>query len=89
MPVLLHAGGVLGLFASKISLKFVGLFQYLVYLVGHVIYDTYVTKPKRTVSTASGRFVYFGPVYIEVGAGGGGGNPPVHIICHFNLITFT
>ena len=30
MPVLLHAGGVLDLFASKISLKFVGLFQYLV-----------------------------------------------------------
>ena len=71
MPVLLHAGGVLGLFASKISLKFVGLFQYLVYLVGHVIYDTYVTKPKRTVSTASGRFAYLGPVYMEVGAGGG------------------
>ena len=38
-----------------------------------MIYDTYVTKPKRTVSTASGRFAYLGPVYMEVGAGGGGG----------------
>ena len=36
-----------------------------------MIYDTYVTKPKRTVSTASGRFAYLGPVYMEVGAGGG------------------
>ena len=33
MPVLLHTAGVLDLFASKISLKFVGLFQYLVGLV--------------------------------------------------------
>ena len=56
-----------------------------------MIYDMYVTKPKRTVSTASGRFAYLGPVYMEVGTGGGrlGGNPPVHIISHFNLITFT
>ena len=43
-----------------------------------MIYDTYVTKPKRTVSTASGRFTYLGPVYMEVEEGGGG-IPPVHL----------
>ena len=58
MPVLLHAGGVLDLFASKISLNFVGLFLKIPCRpkIGHMIYNTYVTKPKRTVSTASGRF---------------------------------
>ena len=51
-----------------------------------MIYDTYVTKPKRTVSTASGRFTYLGPVYMEVEEGGGVSRLS---ISHFNLITFT
>ena len=30
-----------------------------------------------------------GPVYMEVGTPGRWGNPPIHIISHFNLVTFT